>query len=93
MSILNEVMKMVASRPEVKTVVLSTNNFASLLTAVKSHWRYLEPGEPFISTLYIGNARCVTEAPSGFCRGCGAPTEPDKCSYCGNPSEYIRYEL
>lgn len=34
----------------------------------------------------------VREDPTGFCRGCGAPAEPNVCSFCKLPSEYIRLE-
>lgn len=34
----------------------------------------------------------VMDQPTGFCRTCGAPSEPTECSYCHSPSEYILLE-
>lgn len=71
-----------------KLIVLSPEKFMEYELATIPLQRWTEPvyGTP---QLYYMGIRVVMDAPRWSCRNCGAPAEPNVCSYCMSPSEYI----
>lgn len=77
-------------RPGLKRFVLSPEKMFTFLFETRNLHRHVSGPFPGI-WLYRGTEVCLDEL-SGFCRNCGAPNEPVKCSYCHSPSEYVRIE-
>lgn len=74
---------------EPKTVVLSPRK---LMELKRECYNWLEvsgvgPGDNYFAGLSIKTRRLT-----GFCRACGAPAEPNVCSYCRTPSEIVELE-
>ncbi len=79
--------------PGAKRIVLDPRNLAELKREVMP-WR-VACGEPWLDggsyTTFWG-VPIHTEMPREFCRNCGAPIEPNECSYCKTSSTIITVE-
>jgi hypothetical protein len=80
---------------KVDRVVVSQDIYLKILEETSKTMRYLQPNYCGLPTLVIagpvGMVPVLMDSPKDHCPGCGAPTESDKCSYCGRPSSFIHY--
>lgn len=68
---------------------MTPGKFLEYLSATSSMMRFIDSGSGGrVTRMYMG-ALVSPEPFSAYCRNCGAPAEPDVCSFCKSPSEYI----
>ena len=92
MSIVDEIAAALESRDgKVKRIVLSPKKYAELHQACLGMMRYTEAHQPIYSMAFM-NAPVSMAAYTGFCRNCGAPSEPNECSFCHSESEWIEIQ-
>jgi hypothetical protein len=88
-SIIDRLSDLLASQPEAERIVMSPQRYAELaktqFECIRSVYR---PG----TTLMFDGRPVHRYRPVGFCRNCGAPSEPVRCSYCRSPSEFVEIQ-
>lgn len=89
MRVLDELNMAYLAHPErLHRIVLSVSKYVEFVRACNL---CRVPGQHGTDYRFM-NVPVVLEAPTLYCRGCGAPAEPGVCSFCRTPSEYIRLE-
>lgn len=73
-----------------KTLVVNPQRYMQMAGELQACMRFVS--DTGGGSMYYMGMRVVMQAPDGFCRNCGAPIEPDVCSYCRSPSEYVTVE-
>lgn len=89
-SLAHRIGHMLVYNPDATRIVLDLKSFTQLKKEVMSYRRL--DGDYMGEKWTFFGLPIHTEMPREFCRNCGAPIEPNECSYCKTSSTIITVE-